>query len=386
MQNTLNKVFGTLEAIDQLPTASAYSQARRKLKPDVFLYLNRMVTDHVYQCCSEHESIRTWHGRRLLAADGTYLNVPDTPETRARFSLQENQWDGGACVQAMGSVLYDLLNDFGLNAAIDTKRAEKDFLFEQHVDFTQEDDVIVLDRLYADSAVLAFWCGHRRDFVIRFPRGSFKQVQAFWASDDTDVLVDILVTGKQRAFVRERGLPEVVCIRLVKVELESGEIEVLGTSLLDQELYPRAELKRVYGWRWGVDTYFDRLKNLFDLERFSGTSVHSIEQDFYGMVFLATLESVLSTPAEVELANQSQAKGHYYLQQVNRAVSYGAVLDHVVALLIDHRVRAEQTLEQLHRLFKSNPSRYRPGRKVPRRPITPSQRVRFYRYTKRCIA
>lgn len=386
MQNTLNKVFGTLEAIDQLPTASAYSQARRKLKPAVFLYLNRIVTDHVYQHCSEDEPIRTWHGRRLLAADGTYLNVPATPETRARFSLQENQWDGGACVQAVGSVLYDLLNDLGLNAVIDTKRAEKDFLFEQHVDFTQEGDVIVLDRLYADSAVLAFWRGHRRDFVIRFPRGSFKQVQAFWASDDTDVLVDILVTGKQRAFVRERGLPEVVCIRLVKVELESGEIEVLGTSLLDQELYPRAELKRVYGWRWGVETYFDRLKNLFDVERFSGTSVHSIEQDFYGMVFLATLESVLSTPAKAELATQSRAKGLCYRQQVNRAVSYGAVLDHVVALLIDHRVSAEQTLQKLHALFKTNPSRYRPGRKTPRAKVTPSQRVRFYRFTKRCIA
>ena len=305
---------------------------------------------------------------------------------RVRYSLQENQWDGGACVQALASVLYDLRNDIGLNAVLDTKRAEKDFLFDQHLGHTTEGDVIVLDRLYADSAVLAFWLGHRRDFVIRFPRGSFKQVQHFWESDDTDTIVEIAVTGKQRHFVRERGLPEVVRIRLVKVVLASGEIEVLGTSLLNPERYPGAELKQVYGWRWGVETYVDRLKNLFDLERFSGTSVHCIEQDFYGLVFLATLESVLSMPANTELANESQAKGHCHRQQVNRAVSYGAVLDHIVTLLIDRHATTKQTLEKLHALFKTNPSRHRPGRKVPRTKTTPSQRARYYRYTKRCIA
>jgi hypothetical protein len=273
-----------------------------------------------------------------------------------------------------------------LNATLDAKRAEKDFLFDNHLDHTSEGDVIVLDRLYADSAVLAFWVGHRRDFVIRFPRVGFKQVQAFWQSADTNVQVDIAVTGKQRDFVRARGLPEVVRIRLVKVTLESGEIEVLGTSLLDQELYSRAELKQVYGWRWGVETYFDRLKNVFELERWSGKSVDSIEQDFYSLVFLATLESVLSTTATVELAHASRTKGHRHEQQVNRVVSYGAMLDHVVALLIDHHTSAEVTLQKLHRLFKTNPSCHRSGRKVPRTKVTPSQRVRFYRYTKRCVA
>jgi hypothetical protein len=289
-------------------------------------------------------------------------------------------------VQALASVLYDLRNASGLTAVLDTKRAAQDVLFDQHLGHTTAGDVLVLDRRYADSAVVALWLGHRRDVVIRFPRGSFKQVQCCWESDDTDTSVQIAVTGKQRHCVRERGLPEVVRIRLVKVVLASGEIEVLGTRLLNLERYPGAELKQVYGWRWGVETYVDRLKNLFDLERFSGTSVQCIEQDFDGLVFLATLESVLSIPAKTELANESQAKGQCHRQQVNRAVRYGAVLAHIVTLLIDRHTTTKQTLETLHALFKTKPSRHRPGRKVPRTKTTPSQRVRFYRYTKRCIA
>jgi hypothetical protein len=46
----------------------------------------------------------------------------------------------------------------------------------------------------------------------------------------------------------------------------------------------------VYGWREGGETYYDRLKNIFEVERFSGRSVLSIEQDFYGVIFLATLQ------------------------------------------------------------------------------------------------
>ena len=337
---------------------------------------------YVYQ----HRPLKTWQGHRIVAVDGTYLTVPDTPETRARYSLQENQWADSACVQALGSVLYDPLNDIGLNVALDTKRAEKDFLFDQHLPHIAAGDVVVLDRLYANSAVFAFWVGKQRDFVIRLPRGRFPQVQAFWASEAVDRLVEIVVTDKQRAFVREHGLPEVVRIRVVKVVLDTGEIEVLATSLLDQERYAAAALKQVYGWRWGIETYFDRLKNLFELKRFSGLSVQSIEQDVYAMVFLATLESVLSRAAQDELTTASQIKGHQYPQLVNRAVSYGALVAQVVTLLGDLQRCATTLLHNLQVLFKTNPSRQRPGRTTPRDRPTPSQRLRFYRYTKRCIA
>jgi hypothetical protein len=51
-------------------------------------------------------------------------------------------------------------------------------------------------------------------------------------------------------------------VRLVKVALEGGEMEGLATSLLDRQRYGRERLKEMYGWRWGVETYVDRLKNI----------------------------------------------------------------------------------------------------------------------------
>jgi hypothetical protein len=50
-------------------------------------------------------------------------------------------------------------------------------------------------------------------------------------------------------------------VKLIKVRLESGESEVLMTSLLGREKYRMRDFKWLYDKRWGVETHPDRLKN-----------------------------------------------------------------------------------------------------------------------------
>jgi hypothetical protein len=244
--------------------------------------------------------------------------------------VQTNQHQGGEQVQALASVLYDLRNEVGLSAALGPKQAEKNLLFGTHLAATQAGDVLVCDRAYADYSVLATIVAWQCHFVIRFPRQSFTAVNAFWAAPAQERVVPLEVTSKARAYVAQQQLPTTLRVRLVKVILASGEVEVLGTDLLDVQTYPAAEFQAVYGWRWQHETYHDRLKNIFEVERFSGNSVQAIQQDFYGVVFLATLESILSKPAQAVLTAQGEARECCYAPQVNRAVSYVTVLEHVV--------------------------------------------------------
>ena len=78
----------------------------------------------------------------------------------------------------------------------------------------------------------------------------------------------------------------------VRVKLSTGETEVLMTTLLDTYAYPAEEFKAVYGARWNEETFFNRLKNIFELERFRsgplrgrGYSVLAINQDVQGIFF-----------------------------------------------------------------------------------------------------
>jgi len=219
---------------------------------------------------------------------------------------------------------------------------------------------------YADYAVMAYLSGKKRDFVVRFPRHRFTHVNAFFDSREPEQVVELEVPQSSRKFVREQALAECLTVRLIRVKLESGEEEVLGTSLVDAHRYPGAEFKAVYGWRWNEETYFDRLKNIFEVERFSGLSVSSIKQDFYRMIFLMTLESVLAKPAQEALADASRARETKYVAQVNRVVSYVGLLDRVVELLCDHQANTAELLAELHHLFQTNARRPRVGRKSAR--------------------
>jgi hypothetical protein len=136
-----------LGEVFQVPTASAYCQARQKIQPELFRHLNEVVGQDFYELYGADHQVKLWHGHRVLGADGTYLNLPDTPETRARFSVQRNQRAEGERVQALASCLYDLRNDLGVDAVIGAKQAEKNHLFGSHWAATQPGDVRVLDRL-----------------------------------------------------------------------------------------------------------------------------------------------------------------------------------------------------------------------------------------------
>jgi hypothetical protein len=187
LQNAVNKFFSAVGEVWRVVTASAYSQARQKVQPAVFVHLNAVACEEYYTRYGADEELVLWHGQRVLGVEGSYLNLPDTEETRREFSVQTNQHLGGEQVQALASVLYDLRTDVGLSAALGATPAETNVLFGPHLAATQVGDVLVCDRAYADYSVMATLVARQCHFVIRFPRQSFTAVNAFWAAPAHEV-------------------------------------------------------------------------------------------------------------------------------------------------------------------------------------------------------
>lgn len=387
LQNALNKFFSALGRAFSVPTKSAYSHARRKLKPEVFVHLNQVACADFYQLYGAEGEVLTWREHRVLGFDGTYLNLPDTQELREHFSVQRNQ-HGAQCVQALAGVLYDLRNDLGLASTLAQVQAEKNLLLKDLWSATEEGDLLVMDRNFADYAVIAWAVKDQREVLIRCPRQCFSVVNEFWQSEESEKLVTLGLpqSVKTQRFVRQHQLPETLLVRLLKFTLETGETEVLLTTLCDLRRYPRAEFKEVYGWRWGQETYYDRIKNIFEVERFSGTSVPAIKQDFHGVIFLATLESLLVKRPQAALTERDLKRHHQTRARINRAVSYVTLVDRVTELLADPRSSPEATLNEIEHLLKTNPTRNRADRKFERKQLKHSRKLRFHRYIKRVTA
>jgi hypothetical protein len=391
LQNALNKFFKSIGQIFKVPTGSAYCQSRQKIKAEVFVHLNNSVRDDFYKLYEREKQVGKWCGHRLLGSDGTYLNVPDTTELRKVFSVHRNQHKGDkfAYVQALGMVLYDLLNDIGIKGAIAASHsAEKSLLFNQLWSELKAGDVLVLDRKSADYSIIGSAVRDNLDVIIRCPRQSFKAVMDFFQSSDKEKLVTLTVPQslQTKKYVKEHKLPETIEVRLLKFKLEGGEDEVLLTTLCDQKKYQNKEFYKVYGWRWRDETYYDRIKNVFELERFSGLSEESIKQDFYGVIFLATLESILSRETEREMQVMAVERETKTMPQINHAISYVALVGEVAKLLSAPTVSVKETLRELKHIFQTNPTRVRKGRKYAREKTSHATKLRYYRYKKRVMA
>jgi hypothetical protein len=245
---------------------------------------------------------------------------------------------------------------------------------------------LVLDRHYADYALLAFAQAQQRQIIVRLPQRRFQAAREFWQSQAVEQWINLTCPLSARAFVSQHRLAESLRLRLIRVPLDNGSTEVLLTTLLDDAAYPASEFKQVYGWRWRQETFFDRLKNIFEVERFSGTSAIAIKQDFYGVLFLASLESVLSKSDEAALQAAAQQRQTQTTPQVNHAVSYVALVERVVELLVS-RQPIDEVLAELHHLFRKNPTRARPGRQLERnKQLRYAYRLRFHKYVKKLLA
>ncbi len=386
IQNRVNKFFKDFGLLENIPTASAFCQAREKIKPEFFKALNENVTKFFYENYEKEGLVKKWKGRLLWVVDGSHINIPDTMQTRGKYSIQANQYNEKGVVQAQASFLCDVLNEISVNSSIDEIKSEKYFIFNEHIRHYRKDAIVIYDRLYADFSVIAFHVNAGIDFVIRCPEiTTFKKVQNFIKSDHVDEIMSLKVTQKQKKFVEEKGLPREVTVRLVKVKLSNGEIEVLMTSLLEED-YKVEDFKWLYNKRWGVETYLDRLKNQLEVERFSSSKLIGIEQDFYGVVFLSTLESVLSKDDEKEITKESREKQLKYEYKINKSVSYSALADYIVDLLLNLNKSPEEVMDDLSKLFRTGRTPIRPGRKFKRKNLTATQQLRYHKYVKRICA
>lgn len=387
IQNRVNKFFKSLGSLEELPTATAFCKAREKIKPELLKAMNEETVNFFYTNYEQEGLVKRWKGFLLWATDCSSMNLPDTEETREKYSVQTNQYDEEGCVQALASLLYDVTNEVVVNSELEKKQSEKSFIFGYHTHYHRQDVLHLHDRGYADYSVVAIYSKDGKQFIIRCPlSNTFKEVVDFVKSNDTDKIVTLKVTSKQKKFVEDNQLPEQVQVRLVKIDLENGEIEVLMTSLLDQNIYKVEDFKWVYNKRWGVETHLGRLKNRLEIEKFSSEKVAGIEQDFYGIIFLSTLESVLSKEDEKQIEEETKQKNRIFDYKVNKSISYSALIDYAVDLFLNVKKPPSEILNELRIMFKTGLTAVRPGRKFERKKTTPSQKLRFFKYQKRACA
>lgn len=368
IQRHLHDFLRCLDKVDERLqcTAGAWSQARAKLSHRAFVELNdELLIPMAYDAKEPGDQPKLWHGHRLVGFDGSLLHLPQSPSVIKEFGLIEaaSQHGPSGVVRCMGrlSLAFDVLNRLGWDVRLGpVSRSEGDMALE-HLQTLKVGDVVLVDRGYTGFPWLAEVCQRGMHVVARASTGSFAAVQALFRDDKAGVSQRVCLQrppGKHGPQVPAR-----LEVRLVTVRLSTGELEVLVTTLLDEQAYPTQEFAQLYHLRWNVETFYLMLKSRLDLENWSGLTLEAVRQDLAATLLVFNLESLLTRQAQESL--DKRAAGGKHRQQVNRAVSYHAIKGQVVELLSSED-KPEVVLEKLHALFISNPVTCRSARASPR--------------------
>ena len=279
-------------------TASAVSQRRNQISPDVF----RNAFDRFNSASTDSELYR---GYRLLAVDGTAVNLPRNPKSP---SFVCNPGIPKGVNQLHVTPLYDILNRTFNDVTIqpEPKKDEINAMVAmlQHNTF-DEKTLIIADRGFESYNLIAhFMETPNVDFLIRVKQdhSAMREIARLpMVSLDSDIQFTITTTqtnedkrnhhiflqvpkkskpgSKTHRSRWDFPSPYPMRFRICRFQLDNGEFETVATSL--PRSFTAEDIKELYHLRWGIETSFRDLKYTLGLMNLHGKSDAFAEQEIY---------------------------------------------------------------------------------------------------------
>ena len=250
LQTELDQFYRVLNQAStetQMVTAQAFCKARKKLNPEVFESLNRLLQQQI-DCFGLRQK---WRGLRVLAVDGSTVHLP-LESTMATFFGSHSGFP-----MARLSTLYEVADGQTLHSLIVPLTVGERDCAHLHLEHLPADSLTLFDRGYPGHWLFALFAQQQRHFLMRLPCGYNAQVKAFLHSGQVeDTQLFVANHPEARLFCSEAGVDPAsqIELRLIRVELANGESEVLLTSLLDREAFPAEVFAELYHRRWGIET------------------------------------------------------------------------------------------------------------------------------------
>lgn len=317
--------------------------------------------------------VKRWRGFRLQAVDGSTAYLLNKKEVIDHFGTQDNQH--GSTPMARIMQIQDILNDITVWGGIYPIKISEQAIMAKQVSRLYEDSLTLFDRAYPSYTLMYLLLNQEtpRHFVMRCKVSFNAEVKQFLQSGKSSKIIELKPSQKAITDIREHGYritaDTTIKVRMIKIKLNSGETEVLLTSLYDEKLFTIADMKYLYGLRWRIETTYNKQKNQQQMEQFSGHRVICIQQDYAAGLLVANLQSIIEKQCTNYLSKINAKRKYQY--HINRNISWACLKNEIVKLFLHHH--PEKILLQLQLSFQRNIEPLRPGRQYPR--ITKAKRI-----------
>ena len=328
---TLNREIMDFFGLDpNIGTSSAFIQQRSKILPEAFDTLFRYFASKV-------DEGKSFHGLRLLAVDGSDLQIAANPNDPDSYYPGANGQKAYNLLHI--NAMYDLLQHTYTDAVIQKSRnSDESGALTDMVDRSGIERALLLaDRNYESYNNLAHIQEKGWFFLIRIKDNTAGIVSGLILpdKDEYDVPFHIHLTRKQTNSIKELlkdknhyklvtatqrfdYLPQTsrkhdptvfydLSFRIVRFPISDTMCETIITNL-NAEQYPLTEIKRLYAMRWGIETSFRDLKHTLGLLHLHAKKVEFILQEIFAKLTMYNFCELITQSVVIQ---QKQKKYTY---------------------------------------------------------------------------
>jgi hypothetical protein len=296
-QEVLRVVCEGLDYLD-CPTAlsdvgkSGISQARSRLGEAVMQDIAQEVLQPMGLAPTHKEesefSPTHWRGLRVVALDGSTVEITDEQANRDAFGVPGTQHGRTGYPQARFSALFERGSGALFGVALGGYKHSENSLARQTIATALKPDMLCLaDRGFAGYPLWELARATGAQLLWRIPKN--RRLPKLETLTDGSFLSQITISpATHAAHPHLSGQP--MTVRVIEYSLpghrDSEPVYRLITTLTDAKRYPAQELAALYAERWGIETAFADLKTTLkgaDIVLRSKTP-ELVRQEFWGML------------------------------------------------------------------------------------------------------
>ena len=360
----------------KIASPSAFVQQRGKMDPSAMsslfdLFVKKTDSNHSYK------------GYRLLAADGSDIQIPTNPTDADSYFPGT---DGSAPYNLLHmDAMYDLQRHTYTDVTLIGQRRvnERNTLCSMIDRSPMKKALLIADRGYEGFNLMAHlqekqWC-----YLIRIQDAATSRGIAAGLDlpdeDEFDIPINLSLTRKSTNAVKQlckernkyRFLPQNVSFdylpknkrkmdpllfydlhfRIVRFKISDNSYETVITNLDPLSFTPN-DLKVLYNMRWGIETSFRELKYTVGLLHFHAKKVEYIYQEIFARLIMYNFSELITSPVILQNANAK------YVYKANFTVAVHVCRQFFLGNVSPPDVEA---------LIRRHVSPVRPGRSRPRK-------------------
>jgi hypothetical protein len=335
-------------------SAASLCDARGKLAAQ---FLRTLVHDVHAKVESDFPDTTEFRGCRVFAVDGCKVNLRRSPELDRAFGRPS----GGHVPQALMSVLVNVCNRVPADVAIrGYASCERSILLEEHLQFLESGDILVLDRGYPSYEVVRSLLDAEVDFLVRVPASStFPAIDGFLESGRQESVVTLELPRTRDEDRRQ--------VRLRAARIETADGPTVFLTSLPRARWSWSTLCQLYRMRWQAEELYKTFKaDYFDQRQFHSKQTAGVQQEIFAtMLFLGISRYLMAAAAEVHDCP---------LHEVSQKASVLGFADYLLRIFRQDPQRGPELIRRLLARIARHREKHRPHRSFPRRSFRPSPR------------